>query len=237
MSYRPGLLDRIFGRTERKREQLAAAVERAKAADHAAFESARGEYLRHFTDWSENRELAAKVLAGDPAALKVAIDSAAPFDELTQLGSSVFYTILPGAPLQLSIRVNSEDVVPKETRTLLQSGKLSVKRMPQGQFYELYQDYVCGSVLRVAREAFALLPIDTVIVTAVGEVLNYGTGHVEELPIVSAVIPRQTLNRLNFEMLDASDSLRNFIHRMDFKKTRGFTPVSRIELSDLGATD
>jgi hypothetical protein len=89
-------------------------------------------------------------------------------------------------------------------------------------------------VLRVARETFALLPVEIVIVTAMGEVLNSATGHVEELPILSAAIPRATLQRLNFAMLDASDSLRNFVHRMDFKKTRGFVPVNRIEPGELG---
>ena len=39
--------------------------------------------------------------------------------------------------------------------------------MPKGRFHEIYQDYLCGCLLRVAREVFALFPVDTVLVTAV----------------------------------------------------------------------
>ena len=38
------------------------------------------------------------------------------------------------------------------------------KPMPKGLFHGIYLDYLCGCVLRVAREVFALLPVDTVLV-------------------------------------------------------------------------
>jgi hypothetical protein len=105
--------------------------------------------------------------------------------------------------------------------------------MPQGQFSELYQDYICGCVLRVANETFALLPFETVIVTAVGDVLNTQSGHVEVKPLLSVVIPRGTLEKLNLDGIDPSDSMRNFVCRMDFKKTKGFMAVDRIAVSML----
>ena len=108
--------------------------------------------------------------------------------------------------------------------------------MPKSRFYELYQDYVCGCVLRVARELFALLPIEMVIVTAVGNLLNTQTGHLEEQPILSVAIPRKTLVELNFGALDPSDSMNKFVHQMDFKKTKGFSAVESIKPSDLQLT-
>jgi hypothetical protein len=125
------------------------------------------------------------------------------------------------------------EVIPTETKTLLQTGKVSVKRMPQTKYLELYQDYICGCVLRIANETFALLPFKTVIVTAVSDILNTNTGHLEAMPVLSAVIPRATLARLNLQAIDPSDSMRNFVHQMDFKKTRGFMVIERIEPSAL----
>ena len=74
-----------------------------------------------------------------------------------------------------------------------------------------------------------MLPIDEVVVTASDDVLDTGTGHIEEQPIVSAFIPRQTVRNLNVGHVDPSDSMANFIHEMKFKKTQGFSAVKEVE--------
>ena len=137
--------------------------------------------------------------------------------------------------IEVTLCVNDEEVIPKESKTLLKSGKLSVKPMAKTKFYELYQDYVCGCVLRLARELFALLPYEMAIVTAESEILNTQTGHLEMQPILSVAIPRRTLEVLNFETLDPSDSMNNFVHRMNFMKTKGFRAVDAVSPSELGA--
>ena len=109
--------------------------------------------------------------------------------------------------------------------------KLSVKKMPKTKYFGLYQDYVCGCAIRVAREVFALLPTDMVIVNVIGEILNTKTGYLEEVPILSVSIPKETLLKLNLEMLDPSDAMDNFVHNMKFMKTKGFNPVERIDKS------
>ena len=38
----------------------------------------------------------------------------------------------------------------------------------------------------------------------------------------------ETIEKLNLDMIDPSDSMRNFIHNMNFKKTSGFTAVERV---------
>jgi hypothetical protein len=115
----------------------------------------------------------------------------------------------------------------------LQSGKLSTKKMSQGQFYDLYQDYICGCVLRVAREIFALLPFEIAIVTAVGDVVNAQTGHLEEKPLLSVAIPRRTLDKFDLNSIDPSESMKNFIYRMEFKKNKGFQVIARIEATSI----
>ncbi len=92
-------------------------------------------------------------------------------------------------------------------------------------------------MIRVARELFALLPVNAVVITAVGNLLNTSTGHLEEQPSLSVAIPKRTLEGLNLGLVDPSDCLRSFVHREDFKKTKGFLPVERLRPGELKLTD
>jgi hypothetical protein len=92
--------------------------------------------------------------------------------------------------------------------------------MPKARFVEIYQDYVCSCVLRVARELFALLPVDTVLVTASVESLDTSTGQTVERPFLSVVMPRDIMTAFNFETLDPSDSIMSLTHRGDLKASR-----------------
>jgi hypothetical protein len=132
-----------------------------------------------------------------------------------------------------SLFVNNNSVIPKDYKALLKSGKVSVGKLSKTKFFELYQDYVCSAILRVSRELFALLPINMVVVNAIGELLNTSTGYFERKSILSVLIPRDTLERLNFEMLDPSDSMDNFLHKMSFKQTKGFSPIDVIDPSEI----
>ena len=136
--------------------------------------------------------------------------------------------------VEATLFVKSEEVIPDKSVSLLKSGKISIKPLSKNYFFALYQDYICGGVLRVARELFALLPIEMAIITAVGEILNTKTGHKEEKPILSVVIPRKTIEQLNFDSLDPSDAMDNFVHNMKFLSTKGFQPVEKILPSEIG---
>ena len=87
--------------------------------------------------------------------------------------------------------------------------------------------------MRVARELLALLPVKMVIVTALGEILNTQTGHLEQKAILSVAVPRDTVKRIQWETVDPSKTMSNFVHRMSFKKTTGFLPIEPIEFSNI----
>ena len=109
----------------------------------------------------------------------------------------------------------------------------SVKQIPKGRFYELYQDHICSSVLRVAREVFAILPpVRVVFVHAACDLINTQTGYKDEQTILSVAIPRESLMDLNFEAVDCSDSMANFVHNMNFRKTKGFAPCEQLQPED-----
>ncbi len=231
-NYKPGTLDKLMKRVESKREQLTAAVAEAKKADEKEYQDALAEYNQELSDWEKLTGIARKILADDPEAHLDAIQEIDPFSEINQIGSSVDFQS-DGNLIEATLHVNGEEIIPSESKSLLKSGKLTVKKMTKSNFYELYQDYVCGAVLRVARELFALLPVEMVIVTATGTLLNTQTGHMEEQPILSVAMPKKTIEQLNFDMIDPSDSMANFVHRMKFMKTKGFSQVARISPEEL----
>jgi hypothetical protein len=234
-TFEPSFWNKLFQRVESKKQTLSMAVEEAQDADANEYLKALSKHESTMAEWQERREIAGRVLAGDIQAFKEVVEEIGPFSEISDLGSSVAFQFQNTSVIEVTLTINGQDVIPNETKSLLQSGKLSTKRMPQGQFYELYQDYICGCVLRVAREIFALLPFETAIVTAVGDVVNTQTGHLEEKPLLSVAIPRRTLSKLDLDAIDPSDSMKNFIHRMDFKKNKGFMVVEAIAAPSLAS--
>jgi hypothetical protein len=236
-NFTPSFFDKLLRRVESKRSSLANAITEAEERDKREHLSALELYQSQHSDWEDSRSLAERVLSGDKAAYGEVIKEIGPFREINELGSRVRFTLESSSLIDITLSVKGEDVIPKETKALLQSGKLSTKKMPKGQFYELYQDYVCGCVLRIAREVFALLPFEVAVVTAVGDVVNTQTGHLEEQPVLSVVIPRQTIQKLNLDTIDPSDSMKNFVHRMDFRKTTGLQVVRRIDPLTLTSSD
>ena len=210
---------------------------KARQEDEAAFESAWSQYLSRHEEWARMKDLATRVLAGESRAYTEAINEFSAFAEIANLGSSIHLTIHDRSLLECRITVNGSTVIPSQVKSLTASGKLSTRAMPKAKFHEIYQDYVCGCVLRVAREALSLLPIGTVLVTASVSGMESATGQPADIPVVSVAIPRSTTEQLDFEKLDPSDSLENFIHRGQVKRSRtagefvAITPLSPTDLS------
>lgn len=234
--YKPGVFARLFNNEEKKKAIIAQEIEIAIKADNDEYESRVSLWKQGFAEWKESVDIAEALLKGEPKAKLEAIDNLQPFTEISNLGSSISVFVYDNGLLEATINVHGNDIVPIESKSLLKSGKLSVKNMPKGKFNEIYQDYVCSCVLRVANELFSCIPDSLVIVTAVDELLNSKTGHLEETPVLSAAISRSTMNSLNLETIDPSDSMSNFIHNMSFKKTKGFERVERLDSESLSRT-
>ena len=135
------------------------------------------------------------------------------------MGSSIEFTMHSSLFIECVVAMNDASVIPAEVKTLSASGKLSVKAMPRQQFHEVYQDYICGGVLRVAREMCALLPVEEVLVTVLTTVVD-SVGRSAERPVLSAVVTRSALEDMNFERLDPSDTIETLAFCGDFKASR-----------------
>lgn len=227
-NYKPTISQKIFGKVEKIKASLNEDIRVAIKKDEKKYLADLKKFEEEKKEWEEDIKIASKILDGDLLGYEKALDKLNPFSEISELGTSLSFSFPNKEIMVVDLNVHSEEIIPNEVKSLLKSGKLSIKSMPISRFNEIYQDHVCSSVLRVAREAFAILPIKKVIVTAFSNLLNTQTGKKEDTPIVSVLIPIERLSDLNFDKIDPSDSMKNFIHNMNFKKTQGFNGVEKI---------
>jgi hypothetical protein len=228
-SYKSSLIDKIFKLTEKKIKKLNENIVTAKLEDDNVYKKELQEYDQKLSDYNDLVTLAAKISSGELEYYRKAIEEMNPFTELSDIGSNISLNFDSTKRVTASISIHDENVIPKQSKSLLKSGKLSVKDMPIGRYNELYQDYVCSSSLRVGREIFAILPVAEIIVNAVGNVLNQTTGRIEEMPLLSVLLVRETMDRINFSLIDPSDCMKNFKYNMGFKKSQGMSPVEIIK--------
>lgn len=236
-TYQPGFWARLFRQESQQRAALAARLERSKREDEHQYQGQLRDWSAAHSSWLREQDLATRILAGDHQAKLDAIEAFESFSEISHLGAGIQMVVHPSGVLEARLAVHGSHVIPAEIKSLLKSGKLSTKAMPTGRFNELHQDYVCGCALRVGRELLAVLPDDLVIVTALDNVLNSSTGHMEELPILSTAFSRQTIHRLNLDAIDPSDAMKNFVHNMSFKKGAGFSAVAVMDAKQFSVVD
>lgn len=211
----------------------------AALSPHRRADQEEADYEQQCSGWEKMRALARGVLAGDAGAYREALSELSNFGELADLGSSIAFRVENAKLINCELHVSGLDAIPKEVKSLTASGKVSVKPMPRMRFHELYQDYVCGCVLRVAREVFALLPVELVIVNALVPSVQGSTGQEIDIPVLSVAMPREVIERLDFARLDPSDSMENFVHRGDVmasRKSGEFRAILPLTSTDIDST-
>lgn len=210
----------------------------ARVLDDKEHETALAAYAQEVDECQNLRSLAQRVLAGEESAFTEAFSALSPFDEIESLGASIRMMVHDRKTIACELKVNGREVVPSEAKTLTSTGKLAVKAMPKVRSHEIYQDHVCACALRLAREIFALLPVETVVVTAVIDGVDSRTGNPAEIPILSIETRHADLQALDFTRLDPSDAVAGLIHRGDVKasrKTGEFIPVIPLTAADVSS--
>lgn len=222
--FTPGKLDFLFGGTSKRIARLEAELADATTEDEAETQARNSAFEQAVLEWREDRDLATRVLGHDGSAFS---------EVLTELYSGDHSLIARTITFQFADSrlhavidvADEEKIVPNFRRKQLQSGKLSQTKMPKGEYFELYQDYVCSCALRVAGDVFGVLPVDDCYVTCRSKMLDTATGHLAETPILSVFFVRETFDVLNLAALDPSDSMSNFNHAMSFKRTKGLERI------------
>ena len=171
-----------------------------------------------------------KVLEGDIDTYYQIVEEIDPFDALVDFGSEFEIGTDDPKAMEVEFNIKAADVIPTVKVELNAKGEAVEKELTKTAYYEIYQDYVCSVAIRLARDLFAILPIEKVLVNAVDTELDTATGKDTEVTYLSVLFDRKTFEGINLDKIDPSDSLANFEYTMKFAKTTGFKPVARMEL-------
>ncbi|MBQ1738857.1 MAG: DUF4236 domain-containing protein [Clostridiales bacterium] len=223
--------EELIAQSKAQLEEFAAGIEALKSVHKQSDGYIDWEALANGAVSGQLKELqpfAQSVLAGDIDAYFNVIAEVGPFDDLLEYGSGFEVGTDDPQIMQIEFQVKSGDIVPTQYPDMKANGELVMKDFTKSAYYELVQDYVSSTMLRVARDTFALLPVKAVLIHAVDKVLNPATGNDEEVTIASVKIKRDALATLNFERIDPSDCLESFESNIRFKKTTGYAPVDRV---------
>jgi len=220
-----GFFTKVFGNEDKKKKK---AIEK----DEEEYKISYNKWIEECKEWKKEKLIADKLLSGNTNTKLDIIKKVNPFSDISELGSSIIFKIEESNMLEAILNLEGKDIIPTEKKILLQSGKLSIKKMPKSEFNELYQDYICSCILRVGNELLAILPDDIVLIHAMDNLLNTKTGHMENKCIASVAISRNTISSLNMDLIDPSDSFDNFVHNMKFKKIKGFDIVKPLSPLD-----
>ena len=157
--------------------------------------------------WAYYHAQAPAILDGDIDAYLQVIDDIGPLDDLLDYGGRFQFGTDSASLMEVEFTVNEQT--------------LEAQRAEKNviAFYDLMQDFVCSTCIRVARDIFALLPVADVVVHAV----------LGEDTVVSVRFDRETMGKIKFGYVDPSDVMERFTHNMDFRQGRGFAPVERID--------
>lgn len=228
---KPAVNEELIAASKAKVEEFAQGIEALKSVHKQSDGYIDWEAIANGAVSGQLKELqpfAQSVLAGDIDAYFNVISEVGPFDDLLEYGSGFEVGTDDPQIMQIEFQVKSADIVPTQYPDMKANGELVMKDFTKSAYYELVQDYVSSTMLRVARDTFALLPVKQVLIHAVDKILNPATGNDEEVTIASVKIKRDALAALNFERIDPSDCLESFESNIKFKKTTGYAPVDRV---------
>ena len=217
-NYKPNIFEKVFkGKLEKKIKQLENNINMAKAKDESLYE-----------EWKSKNELSKLILDGDLDSYIALLQDVKFSNNLGGMIPSFNFQTSDKDILTIDYHINIDGIIPEQYTSLTKTGKLSIKNYTKTAYYEIVKLYVCGFALRIARNAFGLLPIKTVIIHTQNNALNTQTGNMENNTILSIEIDKDNLERLNLDFIDPYDSLNNFKHNVKFLKTKGFQPVEKV---------
>lgn len=181
-----------------------------------------------YQEWKRLSDFARDILDGNRTAYLRVLEEMAPLEDLIILGSGLEFSASHAAAVEVELDVNSEQVIPREVRKLTDGGSVEVTLMDVSDRNELERKYICGSVLKIACEMFALLPLERVLVHARDTKINSLTGQEEYVTVLSIQFERGVLTAVDLQQEACLQLLDHFPHHIQFDPASGFKPVEKL---------
>ena len=213
--FEPTWLDRLFRREDAKKQAMNERLNESLIKDQ-----------KLLADKQQLHDLSSRVLEHEEKAWLEILTTYDAIESVKKFGNNVHVQFREGI-LILSLEMGKEKTVPEEVLSLTAKGNCSRKKMGKTNYYALYQDYVCSCMIGIARNLFALLPADSILIHA------YDVSQADAPPvkgcIVSARISREDLSDVLFDVMDASKLIESMEHHMNHLKTKGFRLIDELE--------
>ncbi len=149
--------------------------------------------------WKYFHGVSAKILSGDIDTYLQVINDINPLNDLLDYGTGFEFGTDSSLKMEVEFQINSDNIDMAENSTD-------------------YQDYVCSVAIRIARDIFALLPVQNVVVHATSDGND----------ILSVCFDKKTFSELKFNFIDPSNTIEKFKFVMDFDEESGFQNIERI---------
>lgn len=135
-----------------------------------------------------------------------------------------------GRSVWLDVDLPEIEDLPTQEATVAKRGfRLNVKDLSEAERRRRYATHIHAVLFRLVGEVFAVLPtVDRVVASGYSQRPDKATGHVEDQYLVSASVPREAWERINFYGLSAIDVVAAFDAfeiRRRMSKTGVFAPV------------
>jgi hypothetical protein len=217
-AYRPSWLARTFGLAKGARLKLQKAVTAARHRDADDFAAS----CKAADERREQIAFAQEVATLKSKALISAINQHAELEEAPVEGINVL--AVDGRVIAVINGLETEDM-PRQSITLLQSGKASQKPLTDTKIHELHRDNVCSSAIRVAAEFLRVLPIDAVEILVEVDLLDRGSGHIMPQAVLYVRVAAQALRTVNLTLADPAPLIERLGGHLNWSRKDGLRPI------------
>ncbi|MWV45410.1 hypothetical protein GRF59_17445 [Paenibacillus sp. HJL G12] len=215
--YKPTRMQKLLKQDAAVKQELQDQIVLAKEKDQ-----------QEYTEWRRLTDFARDILEGNRTAYLRVLEEIAPLEDLLALGSGLEYNVLNSAAVEVELDVNSGEIIPHESKILNETGELSRSRLSKEDYHELERKYVCGSVIRIGHELFALLPLETVLIHARDTKVNLETGQEEYVTVLSIRFERSAVPEMDLAQEACPQLLAHFEHHIRYDASTGFDPVEKL---------
>lgn len=221
-AYEPSLVEKAFkSKMDKKKEYFKLKLREAMQKD---------EYI--YNAWRELIDLAEDILKGRVSSYFKAIKIINPFEDLLELGIDFEFGADDSNIMHVEYVVDSREIIPYYKLTSSKMGVLNKSNFSREEYNNLVKDYIAGCAIRIARELFALIPINEVIVHVVDHKFNTNSRINEKITVLSADIRRELIENLDFDKLKPIDILEALKYNMNFNEYDGLLITGRILLAN-----
>ncbi len=149
--------------------------------------------------WKYFHNISQRVLSGDIDAYLQVINDINPLNDLLDYGTGFEFGTDSPLKMEVEFQINTSNMTISEASLD-------------------YQDFVCSVAIRIARDMFALLPVQKVVVHATNG----------NMDILSVCFDKKTFSGLKFTFIDPFDTISKFEHNMQFSD--GFNNIDRLDI-------